>query len=506
MYLEKAKENSRASFKMMITYTLISQVLIFIRTKVLMVGTDKFFNANEYVTAFVAITYITEILASGLLLAIVPLLFKEKSLNGRDGSLDYINNIIHITFIFSLILIFLGYLLAPDIISMNDTGLSNEEFEASVKLFKIGLPMIVIILLKPVHIAFLQSNHGFKSGVKGGVYYNLIFIAYLVLFSKYGHEGLMIAAILAYASYYIVIIKSLKAYDFEHRRILDFKDPKLRELLYTLVLVILYLLVKRTVFELDANLVAQSGSIFGFLGNAVYIIDFVSIIVISVISTITYPLLAETYYDNNERDYTIILNKSIEIIINILMPVTVALLVFAEPTTKLFFAHGKGLLFKETILSPYELVGTIRSLRFMGIGILFLGLNLVLVRTLFSRGDFVSPIIITSAGLGINFVFGELFYERIGEEGVALAISISAITIGLMLIYKINENKAFIDRDRFISNIIVSGLFALISAIFVYIFYILLGQTDVAIMTGYAVGIFVYRILYKNVDKREIIV
>lgn len=503
MYLDKVSKKSKSSFKMMLTYTLISQVLIFIRTKILMVGTDKFFNADEYVTAFVAITYITEILASGLLLALVPLLFKEKSEKGQEGSLRFINNIIHITLIFSLVLILFGYIFATDIIKLNDMGMSKEKFDESVKLFKIGLPMIVIILLKPVHISYLQSNHGFKSGPKGGVYYNLIFIFYLLFFSRFGNEGLMVAAILAYASYYLVIVKSLKGFDFQHRRVLDLKDDGFRETMHTLFLILVYLLVKRTVFDIDSNLVAQSGSIFGFLGNAAYIIDFISIIIISVISTITYPLLSETYYNKDEESFKKILNRSLEIIINILIPATIALVVFAEPTTKLFFSNSGGMLFKEKIQSPYELVGTIRSLKFMGMGILFVGLNLVLVRALFSMGDFISPIIITSAGLGINFVFGELFYDNIGEEGLALAVSISAITIGLMLIYKINEKENLIDKNRFIGNIIVSSILGLISALLVYIVYILLGETDVGIMTGYVLGIILYTSLYKKLDKRE---
>lgn len=497
LYLDQAKDASKKSFKMMIAYTLISQVLIFIRTKVMMADTDLFFNADEYVVAFVAVTYIAELFASGLLLTIVPLLHKAKSEGGQEERLRFINNLIHITLLVSLVVIIFGYIFADDIIKLNDTGLSQEEFLTSVKLFKIGLPMIIIILLKPVHIAYLQSNHGFKSGPKGGVYYNLIFIAYLLFFSRFGHEGLMIAAVLAYASYYLIIIDSLKRLGFKFRKVLDFKDPRLKQFIYSFLLVMIYQLLKRNIFELDANLVAQSGSIFGFLGNAVYIIDFVVIILISVITTITYPLLSETYYDKKEYEFKVILNKAVDIIIKILVPMSIVLIVFAEPTTQLFFGYGKGLLFKDKLLSTYEIAGTVTALRYLGIGALFLGLNIVFIRALFARGDYRTPVFSMAIGSVLNYGLGILLFKSLGEEGIALSFSITAIIVGLILVYKLNTEK-LIDFNGFLKTLGVSSVLGILVSIFVFIIYKVLGQTDIATLASYTIGVLIYIQLNKN--------
>lgn len=500
LYLDKAKDASKKSFKIMVTYIIISQLLILLRSRVMYIDDNIFFNAIEYKAAFLSLTYIAEIFAGGLILAVVPSLIKAKVEGGEEERLRFTNNIVNITLIVSLIIMFFGYIYSENIIRWNNINLSEVDMIKSIKLFRTGLPMILVILLKPIHLGFLVSKHAFKAGVKGGVSYNLVLLGFLLFFKNFGQEGFMIATVLAYISYYFIIANIIKNFDYKYKWVLDFKDPKLKGFILSFLFITIFQFLKINIFKLDINLISKSFSLTGFYGNAIYILELVMAIVMTVVATIVYPLFAETFYEKREEEFKIILNKAIEIMTKVLMPISILLILFAEPTTRLFFDHGNAFLFKDKLLSSYEIIGTVKSLRFIGIGLLFLGFNMIFIRVFFAREKYLFPIMTILLGTVLNYGLAYLLYQIMGESGIALSGSLTAIVVGLILVYRLNTAN-LIDYKGFIETLGVSSMLGIFVMGIVFVTYRALGETDIATIVSYSTGIFIYLQLNKDTQK-----
>ncbi len=99
--------------------------------------------------------------------------------------------------------------------------------------------------------SILQSNHGFKAGARSWVYYNIVYIVFLIFFNQYGTHGLMVAGILASAVQLYSIIPTLKSMGYKYERKLNFKDIYLKEASIMLMPIIIGLSVNRVNILID---------------------------------------------------------------------------------------------------------------------------------------------------------------------------------------------------------------------------------------------------------------
>lgn len=501
MYIEQARERSKETFKMILFYTLMSQGLIFLRTKLMAQNIAGHYNVDSYLVALLGATYLAEILSEGLLVTLVPVFHKVVKEDGDEGRFRFVNNLVNIMMIFAITMMFIGLIFAPVIVNYHNEGLVGEDLDFAIKLFRMALPMVFFILVRPVYLAYLQSNHGFKAGAKGGMYMNLVYFLYLLLFTKFGVKGLVVAGVLAHASYFLVIPGIVKGQGYKYERVLDFKDINLLRLLNIFLPMIVYILVMRANAKVDVLFSNEIGNIYGVLGNANYMTGFIITVIIQGIITISYPLLSECYINEDEKSYMGVLDIAIKIIIKILIPVMLVVIIFAEPITNLFFGSGKGLFFKKNILDGVELERTIMALKYLGSSIIFIGLNLLLVRALFSRHDFVGPIVISIISIIINYITGKIFIGNLGEVAIALSKTVANISMGIMLIMRLNYKDKLIDIKGVLRYALRVILLSGIVVGVIYICYKYIGENDVGLITGFVLSSYVYYDLYAKVEK-----
>ena len=167
-----------------IIFGIASKILGFIKETLIASEIGCCFRTDAYFVAFAGATLLAEILGEGISTSMVPVLLKIEAKEGKEKKIDYVNNLLHITILASLILLVLGWFLSPAIINIMAKGFKGEEFYLTVKLMKIGLPIISLIMIRSVFVAYLQSNHGFKAGAKSWIYYNIVYIIYLIFFNQ----------------------------------------------------------------------------------------------------------------------------------------------------------------------------------------------------------------------------------------------------------------------------------------------------------------------------------
>ena len=170
------------STKTIIIFSIFSRILVFLKETLIASKIGCCFKTDAYFVAFAGATILAEIIGEGISTSMVPILMKIEAKEGKDKKNDYINNILHMIILLSLILVILGWRLSPIMVKILARGFGQEESYLAIKLIKLGLPMIFFILIRSVFVAFLQSNHGFKAGAKSWVYNNTVYIIYLLFF------------------------------------------------------------------------------------------------------------------------------------------------------------------------------------------------------------------------------------------------------------------------------------------------------------------------------------
>lgn len=426
------------STQIIIIFGLFSKILGFFKETLVASKIGCCFRTDAYFVAFAAATVLAEIIGEGISTSMVPVLMKIESKDGKEKKVDYINNILHIVILFSLILIVLGWILSPIIIKMLARGFSEEDIKLPIRLMKIGLPMILPIMVRSVFVAYLQSNHGFKAGAKSWIYYNIVYIVYLIFFSQYGTYGLIVTGGLAYLSQLFSVIPASKNMGYKYERRLKLKDIYFKEMVILLMPIIIGLSMNRVNLLVDRTVASNlpKGSI-SYLNYANNIIQLVFGIFITAIVTVLFPIISQEYSRENIKDLKKIIYKGMSLILKIALPATVILIIFSEPIVKLFFERGA--------FGPEATIITAGALIYYALGLASMSLALILSKIHFALYDSRTPTIYAFIGIIINLVLNIILSKYMGVNGIALATSISTTIVTILLIKDINGRLKIID-------------------------------------------------------------
>lgn len=335
------KDKAVKSVWIIIIFGIASKILGFIKETLIASEIGCCFRTDAYFVAFAGATLLAEILGEGISTSMVPVLLKIEAKEGKEKKIDYVNNLLHITILASLILLVLGWFLSPAIINIMAKGFKGEEFYLTVKLMKIGLPIISLIMIRSVFVAYLQSNHGFKAGAKSWIYYNIVYIIYLIFFNQYGTYGLMVAGILASLSQLFSVIPASKNMGYRYEKILDFKDVYFKEMLIVMLPILLALSINRINIIVDKTIAStlSVGSI-SWLNYANDIIQLVLGIFVTAIVTVLFPIISQEYHGEDVESLKDTMKKGMRWILNIIVPATLILVLLSEPIVRLFFQRG----------------------------------------------------------------------------------------------------------------------------------------------------------------------
>ncbi len=468
-----------------IIFGIVSKILGFIKEILIASKIGCCFRTDAYFIAFTGATLLAEILGEGISTSMVPVLLKIETKEGKEKKIGYVNNLLHIIMLTSLILMILGWFLSPIIIRIMAKGFRGEEFHLAVKLMRVGLPIISLIMIRSVFVAYLQSNHGFKAGAKSWVYYNIVYIIYLVLFNQYGTYGLMVAGILASLSQLFSVIPASKNMGYRYEKKLDIKDVYLKEMLIVMLPILLALSINRINIIVDKTVASSlsAGSI-SWLNYANDIIQLVLGIFVTAIVTVLFPIISQEYHGEDVESLKNTMKKGMGWILNIIVPATLILVLLSEPIVRLFFQRGA--------FGPEATHMTAKALTYYALGLGSMAFVLILTKIHYAMHDSLTPTIHAILGVIINIILSIVLSEYMGTAGIALATSISTTLVTILLITGLNNKMKVIDIHKNWKSLIKFILRAIIMAIAVWVSFNLLGDNFLGLIISIVLGIGIY--------------
>ncbi len=451
---KKAAEN----IQIIIFFGIFSKILSFINQTLLASRFGSSFKTDAYFIAFAGATLVADLIGEGISNSMVPVLLKIEAKEGKDKKVEYVNNLLHIAIFFSIILIILGWIFSPIIIKILAKGFKGECFNLAVKLMKIGLPATLFIFIRSVFIGFAQSNHAFKAGAKSWLYYNTVYILFLIFYYNYGFTGLMIAGILASTSQLLTIIPTVINMGYKYRRIFNLKDIYLKETFIMLIPIVVALGINKINLVIDKTIASTLAT--GSISKLKYANDIIQLIFglfITAVVTVFFPVMSEEYNKGNTESTKETMIKGINLIIVISVPITVILVTLAEPIVKLLFERGA--FDQEATYITYQ------ALIYYALGLGSMALVLILTKIHYAMHDAFTPMKYGFMAVFLNLILDIYLSKHMGAKGLALATSISTTALAFLLIKNLNNKTEAIDKRKSVIGIVKLLLAIVVMAI-----------------------------------------
>ena len=494
--MSKSKKAAKSAIIIML-FTLGSKFLGFLREVLI---ASKFGSGIETDTYFVAMTatyLITNLINNAISTTIIPVLSEIETKEGKESKIRYTNNMINIIFVFSLVLVLIGFLASPLLVKLLAKGFYGEQFNLAVKLIRIGLPIIVFSCILGAVIGFLQSEQRYTSPAAIGFPFNFVFIFYLIFLSTiFGIKGLMFSAVIATLSQLLIQIPEIKKTGFRYKFIFDLKDKYIKKVIFLSLPVFVGIAINDLNAIVDRTLASSlvEGSI-SALSYANKLNSLILGVFVTAITTVIFPLLAEESNNDNIKGMKKIMGYGVNIILLITIPATVGLIVLAKPIVEVAFQRGE-----------FDVTATLmtsKALIFYSLGLVAMALRLLITRVYYSLQDTKTPMINGAISVVFNIVLNLILVKFMAHAGLAFATSIATTIATLLIFYDLKKKIGSLGTKSYIKCGLKSGLASAIMGIAAEIvykgLYSILGVSKlynlISLLFAAGIGVIVYVVL-----------
>lgn len=462
--MNKAKKAAKSTAIIMF-FTLAGKFLGFLREVLIAKKFGSGWETDTYFIAMTATTLFMMMVGTALNTIIIPIFSEIEVKHGKEKRIDYMNNLLNVVFFITIIIMILGWILSPVIIKILAKGFSGKQFELAVKLNRIGLPISLFMGMTHIFKGFLESNESFTAPAAMSLPFNLIYIAFLILFAnQYGIEGLMVASVVAAASQMIIQIPSSKKLGYKYKYKFNLKDRYLRKALCLTLPVLIGSAISEINVIVDKRL--ASGLVSGSVSALNYASKLKSIVLgvfVTAIATVIFPMLSKESNKDDLGSLRKIMDYGINIVLIITIPAMVGLIILAEPFVRLFFQRGAFDSIATTMTS--------QAVIFYSIGMVGSALRIMLSKVYYSLQDTRTPMINGAIAVGINIVLNLILVGPMKHSGLALATSISDICTTLLLMNSLRKKIKGIGIRAYTICLVKSTIASVVMGISVYLIY-----------------------------------
>lgn len=457
------------SAAMIAIFTLISKGLGFIREVFIASRYGSGVETDTYFVAMTATTIIMGTLGSALNTTLIPIFSEIRGKRGRRQQKIYLNNVLNIVILLTIIMAILAYIFSPIIIKILAKGFEGDQFDAAVRLNRIGLPIVVFLGITYVFSGYLQSNQVFGPHAIMGIPYNFVFLIYLLFLVKGGDiTNLMVVSVIAASTQFLIQLPAVRHSGYRYSLSFDLRDPYLSKAMILVLPVLLGSAVRQINVVIDKTLASElvDGSI-SALTYSSRINEMIIAVFVMAITTVVFPMLSKAFSEGDTTQVRKIFNEGVNIILLITVPATIGIMLLAEPVVRIFFERNA---FDELATAM-----TSSALFYYSVGLIGSSLRLMLNKVFYSFQDTKTPMVNGTIAVVLNVVLNLLFIRFMGHNGLALATSISAIFTSVLLMVDLRKKMGPIGMKGILITFAKTLVAATIMGFIVYLIFFKLG-------------------------------
>ncbi len=394
----------------------------------------------------------------GMNAAFVPVFSEYHSKKGQESANEYLSSFLLPLIIILLVLVSLGIIFSPFLISSLARGFSRDplQYEAAVKLTRIMFPFLIFISLASVVIGILMYfDRFFLTGIYT-VFFNISVIAFsFLLYEKLGIYGAAVGILTG------GVIQLLFLLFFLPKSGIRLKKPRLRHSGVKQsfrLLVPVFFAYAATRINVAVTLFLASLLPAGNISHLSYAYRIMQLplgMFGVAVAAVSLPELSRKAISKLDQ-YPYILS-SLRAVFLLSIPSGFFLFSVRLSVVRIIYEHGAFLM--------QDSLKTSAILLFYLIGIPFIAGNKVIGNVYFSRKDTKTPMKISYVAMIINIILAVILLNRLGVRGLALAVSISGIVQFVLLIRP--YRKVLKDLSLFFLNLILASIVAIIPVLYI---------------------------------------
>jgi len=443
---------TKAAAIMMVAITL-SRALGLVRDMVISGAFGQGLNTDVYYAAFNLPDLLFYLIAGGALSsAFVPVFVEHISAGKREEAWRLFSIIATVMAVIVGGFIILGEIFARQLIPVVAAGYHGAAADRVAHLTRIVLPAQFFFLLGALMMASLWAHQQFVAPGLGPSIYNVGIIiggavAGTLLGPEKGVDGLAWGALAgAFAGNFVLQLIVLRRYGLKFRLNLNGRHPDAVRVWKLMLPVIFSLSLPQVDVWINRNFASllAAGEL-SALDRANRLMQVPIGIFGQAIAIGFYTSLAAQFATNQVKDFRETVNYGLRAIAFVSIPATVLLIVLRVPVIQLLFQHGR--------FNAYATHLVATALVFYALGIAAWSAQALIARAFYSMQNTLIPFATGTVVTAIFIPMNYFLMKLMGFTGLALATTIAASGLSLVMLYLLRRKAGGIGGSRLLSSV-----------------------------------------------------
>lgn len=382
---------------------------------------------DSYLVAQILPATIAGLIGGALTTVFIPLFVEERHTRGEEKAWEGAGAVLGTSMVYLLCALGGAYWVSPYFLRLVAPGFSGERFTLALSMSSIMLPSLFFLGMLGIFTGIVQSYRIFTLPALTGLLSNVCLIAFLVFAQKSPVWSLSLGNLTGSLVQFLILALFLRKLWPQGKIHFSLSHPMLKRAWKLMVPILLgtgvgYL--NLIVDRIFASLLPV-GTI-AALGFAVRVKEIPTGLFGVAISQSIYPTLSSYSAEKKMEPLRNLFSRSLETLWLFILPATVGLFLLSEETVRFLFERGA--------FDVRATVVTAQSLSFYLLGLFATASLDVVGRVFFAFQDTQTPVKVGVVGLALNIVLNAVFVRYLAHRGLALATSLSAIFMFLVLL------------------------------------------------------------------------
>lgn len=401
-----------------VVITLLSKVLGFVRDMVL----AYFFGASAVTDAYYVAQTIPEFLFSLVIQAIsvgfIPIFLEILEKDGKEKAWAFVDNLSTIGIALVTVLVVVVYAFTDVLVGIFASGFDAETAAMAGMFIRISVWGVFFRLISAIDTAFLNANERFVVPSLTGVPLDIVTIASVAL-ASFLNQPLLLAVGIAASYFFQMALQEPFVRKLKPRRKwgLSLRDPHVKKMVALVVPVALGVGANQINVLVDRTLASGFTGGISALNYANKVDNILENVVIMSLATVLFPSFSKYAARGELKALSGSLSKAVAATVLLMLPCSIAAFYYSEEVIRLLFGRG---MFDEAAVSL-----TTQAMQAYSVGLLFLSVNAVLIRALYSLKKVAVVSACSCASMVFNAALSFALVGEFGIPGVAFATSVA---------------------------------------------------------------------------------
>lgn len=448
---------------MLMFITIISKIFGFLREAVM----ASYIGASDlksiYTTANTLPVVIANFVAVGIISGFIPIYNKAKNEEGEEAAEEFTSNVFNILMVFALVAVVIGMIFARPFSKLLSPDLDGAYLDLATNYTRIMMFAVFAYLYSAVFRGYLNLKGNFFDPAITGIIMNVVIIAFTILTGITDNPYyLIIGALLGNTLQYILFPRATRKLGYKHRKVLDFKNKYVRNL----ILISIPIIISSAAGEI--SIIVDNSMASAFFGKAAISKLFYSktmltmitgVITISV-TTALFPKIAELGQLGKIEQMKERISSSVVSTMLLIIPASIGMAVLSEPII--------GVVFERNAFTRNDTIIVAALLTAYAPNNIFQSIVDVVDRGFYAVGDSKTPVIVVLIQQFLNVIFNLIMIKFFGIEGLAYATVLSTAVGTVLMLFQFRKKFGSFNFKSSLISLVKISLATVVMALVAY--------------------------------------